>query len=61
MQLDGGETCLVNLRLLRLKRKKLPKASVITAGGDTIRPHEVSDERIDFHVPAYGRVILTWD
>ena len=61
LQLDGGETCLVNLRLLRLKRKKLPKASVITAGGDTIRPHGVSDERIDFHVPAYGRVILTWD
>jgi hypothetical protein len=61
LQLDGGETCLFNLRLLRLKRKKLPKASVITAGGDTIRPHRVSDDRIDFHVPAFGRVILTWD
>jgi hypothetical protein len=61
LQLDGGETCIVNMRLLRIKRKKLPKASVVTAGGDTIRPHCVSDERIDFHVPADGRVILTWD
>jgi len=61
LQLDGGETCLVNLRLLRLKRKKMPKASVKTSGGDTIRPHGASDNRIDFHVPAYGRVILTWD
>jgi len=61
LQFDGGETCVANLRLLRLKRKKLPKASMMTAGGDTIRPHSVADDRIDFHVPAYGRVILTWD
>lgn len=61
LTLDGGETCLANLALVRLKRKKLPTVSVVTAGGDRIRPHRVLDDRIDFHVPANGRVILTWD
>jgi hypothetical protein len=61
LQLDGGETCTANLSLVRLKRKKLPKASIVTAGGDKIRPHKVSEDRIDFHVPSFGRVIFTWD
>ena len=58
--LDGGETCVANLSLVRLKRRKLPQASIVTAGGDAIRPHAATDDRIDFHVPANGRVILTW-
>jgi hypothetical protein len=61
LMLDGGETCVANLSLVRLKRRKLTKASVVTAGGDAIRPHAVSEDRVDFHVPANGRVILTWD
>jgi hypothetical protein len=61
ISLDGGETCVANLSLVRQKRKKLTKACVVTAGGDAIRAHNVSDDRIDFHVPAYGRVILTWE
>jgi len=61
LSLDGGEVCVANLSLVRLKRKTLPKASVVTAGGDAIRAHQVGKDRIDFHVPAYGRVILTWD
>jgi hypothetical protein len=59
--LDGGETCLANLSLVRLKRRKLTAATVVTAGGDAIRPHAVTDDRVDFHVPASGRVILTWE
>jgi len=59
--LDGGETCLANLSLVRLKRRKLTAASVVTADGDAIRPHGVSENRVDFHVPASGRVILTWE
>jgi hypothetical protein len=59
--LDGGETCLANLSLVRLKRRKLTPASAVTAGGDAIRAHSVTDDRIDFHVPASGRVILTWE
>ncbi|SFR85189.1 hypothetical protein [Sphingomonas jatrophae] len=59
--LDGGETCTANLRLVRLKRRKLPKCTLRTAGGDTIRPVATSADRIDYHVPASGRVILTWE
>ena len=59
--LDGGETCVANLRLVRLKRRTLPRSNVTTAGGDAIRPHTVSRDRIDYHVPANGRLILTWE
>ena len=61
VQLDGGETCIASVSLVRLPRRKLTKSSITTAGGDTIRPHAVSDDRIDFHVPASGRFILTWE
>jgi hypothetical protein len=58
--LDGGETCLADVSLVRLPRRKLPKASIVTAGGDTIRPCATSRDRIDFRVPAHGRFILSW-
>ena len=61
VQLDGGETCLAEIALVRLKRRKLPKASLVTAGGDAIRPHRVSDDLVEFRVPASGRVILSWE
>ena len=61
MVLDGGETCLADVRLVRLPRRKLPEASIVTAGGDMIRPHRTSKDRIDFRVPAHGRFILTWN
>jgi hypothetical protein len=61
ISLDGGETCLADLSLIRRKRRRLPKAQVVTAGGDTIRPHGTSAERIDYHVPASGRLVLTWE
>jgi hypothetical protein len=61
MSLDGGETCTANLSLVRLPRKKLPKVKVATAGGDQVRAHCESDDRVDFYVPAYGRVVLTWE
>ena len=61
IQLDGGETCVANLRLIRLKRRKLPKSSVTTAGGDAIRAHATAPDRIDYHVPANGRLVLTWE
>lgn len=60
LQLDGGETCQADISLVRLKRRKLPKAKIVTAGGDAIRPHAQSHDRIDFRVPANGRVILSW-
>jgi hypothetical protein len=61
IQLDGGETCLADVSLVRLPRRALPKASIITAGGHSIRPRAVLNDRIDFRVPASGRFILTWE
>lgn len=60
IQLGGGETCVALMSLVRLKRRKLIKVSMVTAGGDAIRAHDAPD-RTDFHVPANGRVILSWD
>jgi hypothetical protein len=59
--LDGAEACVANLRFVRLKRRKLTKTAVTTAGGDTLRPHTTSDDRIDYHVTANGRLVITWE
>jgi hypothetical protein len=60
VMLDGGENCLADVSLVRLPRRKLPKPSIMTAGGDAIRPHATSKDRIDFRVPAAGRIVLSW-
>ena len=61
ISLDGGEVCTADFSLVRRKRRRLPKAQLVTAGGDAIRPHDASADRIDYHVPASGRIVLTWD
>ena len=61
ISLDGGETCMAGLSLVRLPRRTLPKCRLRTAGGDALRPHSSSADRIDFRVPANGRLILDWD
>ncbi len=61
IQLDGGETCEAVVALVRQKRRKLTPARLTTAGGDAVRPHATTDDRIDFRVPASGRLILTWE
>jgi hypothetical protein len=59
--LDGGETCVAALSLVRRKRRKLPRTTLATAGGDIIQPLTVSRDRIDYVVPANGRLILDWE
>jgi hypothetical protein len=59
--LDGGETCTAGLSLVRLKRHTLTKTKVLTIDGDVVRPHDSSADRIDYHVPANGRVVLMWE
>ena len=59
--LDGGETCTAALSLVRRKRHKLGKSRVTTIGGDVVRAHATSADRVDYRVPANGRVILTWE
>lgn len=59
--LDGGENCTANLRVVRQPRKKLPKVTLTTGGKDVILPKIIHDDRIDYHVPASGRLILSWE
>lgn len=59
--LDGGETCMAGLRLIRLKRRKLTKCKVASVGGDVLRPYQTSADRVDYHVPASGRLLLNWE
>jgi hypothetical protein len=59
--LDGGDTSTGTLALVRLPRRKLTKAKLVTAGGDTIRPYLTTKDCAQFHVPANGRLILTWE
>jgi hypothetical protein len=59
--LNGGDACTAQLSIVRRKRRKLPGVKVTTAGGDVLRPSAASADRIDFHVPADGRVTLTWN
>ena len=59
--LDGGETCAALLSLVRLKRRKLTATRAMAIDGDGIRPHAESPDRVDYHVPANGRLVLNWD
>ena len=61
IQVDGGEKCDALLSFVRLKRRKLPRPTVSLADGHVLQPCETTKDRIDFHVPADGRVILTWE
>lgn len=59
--LDGGETCTAGLSVVRLKRRKLTKTTVTTVDGDVVRPRETAPDRVDYRVPANGRLVLTWE
>ncbi|QNE33546.1 hypothetical protein F1C10_14485 [Sphingomonas sp. NBWT7] len=61
LTLDGGEACVADFSLVRVKRRAIGKPTLMTAGGDIIRPRHTGRDRIDFHVPASGRLILTWE
>jgi len=60
IQLDGGETCTAAISLLQLNRRKLPRFTVSTASGDRLRARQTGANRVDFEVPANGRVVISW-
>jgi hypothetical protein len=60
LTLDGGETCSARLSIVREKRRTLHKLRVVTAGGDAVHPFASSKDRVDYRVPANGRVELIW-
>ena len=61
IRLDGGEGCLANISLIRTGRRKLPGFVVETATGYRVRARKTAADRIDFHVPASGRVTIRWE
>lgn len=61
LTLDGGETCTARISFVRRKFRKLPSVAITLPGGDRLRPASQSDDRIDFLVPAKGRLILRWE
>ncbi len=60
IQIDGGETCWAKLCVLPLESGGLPPIELRTADGEAIRAGLTEDGRIEFLIPANGRVILGW-
>ncbi|WP_349356859.1 hypothetical protein [Sphingobium nicotianae] len=60
IRLAGGENCSARLSVIRLGRAKLPDVTVKTIGGDIVRAHRHANDRLDFFVPASGRIVLSW-
>ncbi|MFV3127288.1 hypothetical protein [Niveispirillum sp. KHB5.9] len=58
--LTGGETCFARLSLVRLKRRKIGAVRICTAAGEVLEATETSTNRIDYRVPAQGRLVLSW-
>lgn len=58
-QLGGGEGCRATICMIRTGRAKLPEFSVSTAG-DRVRPHVQEDGRVEYRVPADGRITIAW-
>jgi hypothetical protein len=58
--LDGGETCIARLSVVRETRGKAFKLKVATPSGDIIRGRAVQGGRIDYHAPANGRLLISW-
>jgi hypothetical protein len=59
--LDGGETCIAALSLVRTGSAKLPKCRLVSTSGDAVRARKSDADRIDFHIPAAGRYVLSWE
>jgi hypothetical protein len=59
-QLGGGEGCVAALSLVRTGRAKLPEFTVTTMDGDRVRGHPREPGRMEYHVPADGRITVAW-
>ncbi|UYY59778.1 hypothetical protein [Sphingomonas sp. S2-65] len=59
-QLGGTEGCTARLCILPEKKAKLPDLTVQTMGGDRLVGRAAGENRIEFHVPANGRISIAW-
>jgi hypothetical protein len=60
LQLAGSDHSTAHISVLRLPRRKLPTMTVMTDRGDRLRARLRSADRIEYHVPAGGRILLSW-
>ena len=60
MTLDGGENCTAAVCVIRLKRRRLPEVRVGTTAGKEVKATRKSPDRIDYSVPANGRLVISW-
>jgi hypothetical protein len=60
LRLAGGETQTANLRVIRLKGKRMPRLTLATSGGETIQPAGRRRDRVDYRIPAAGLFVLSW-
>jgi hypothetical protein len=60
IRLGGGETCMAQLAMVKTGKLALPQFVVQAAGGDRIRARRRLKDRAEFHVPASGRVLISW-
>ncbi|MBO9711739.1 hypothetical protein [Sphingomonas sp.] len=59
-QLGGAEGCEAGLSLVRTSRARLPDFTVTTLAGETVRPRRTAVDRIDYRIPADGRITIAW-
>ncbi|ATE67307.1 hypothetical protein [Rhizorhabdus dicambivorans] len=60
IQLDGAEGYGADLSVIRLPRRRMPRLTLCTADGDPIKPRRRRPDRVDYRVPAEGRLVLQW-
>lgn len=60
-QLAGVEGFDAAMSLVRTGRARLPGFVVTTADGRQVKPCRQDDDRVEYHVPADGRITIAWN
>lgn len=58
--LNGGDSGLASVSLVRQKRRPLPKVCVAPTAGKPLKPVSRSADRIDYRVPVQGSLVIAW-
>jgi hypothetical protein len=57
--LHGGERSTASLSLVRLPRRSLHGTTVMTSDGTPVKPQRRALDRVDYRVPANGRILVS--
>ncbi len=60
MKIDGEDSHIAELALVRAGRAKLPSAIVRTLKGKVVEPYEETKDALRYRVPAYTGIVLSW-